>query len=983
MAHDRRGVKSIFDEAAEIDSPEGRAAYLDRVCGGDADLRRKVDALLVALDEAGSVHRASGGPSTASISDESVDHLELEVEGEPAQAQGTTARSIGPDPHPDRGETAEGSGPHPAPGRTVSFHPASTPREWIGTVIAGRYKIREQIGDGGMGTVYLAEHTLPVKRKVAIKLIREEMSSRGLLARFESERQALALMDHPNIAKVFDAGTTDSGRPLVVMELVKGAPVTSYCDEHRLDLTARLALFRQLCSAVQHAHQKGIIHRDLKPTNILVESHDGKPVPKVIDFGLAKATSGLQLSEHSLYTAFGTVAGTPLYMAPEQASWSALDVDTRADIYALGVILYELLTGSTPIPRETFKKAAMDEMLRMIREVEPPTPSSRISTLEILPSSAANRQIDATRMSRVVRGDLDWIVMKALSKDRQRRYDSAIGLANDIERFINHEPVSAGPPTAAYRVKKFMRRNRGRVIAASLVLLALVGGIIGTTWGLIEATRQHGIADGRRKEAEKRLVQKDKANAILLSIFRDLSALESNIESLPLPARLAQRLDVATAELIGDATDDPLGVARMQMNLGEAQLSLGYADRAIDLYTKARATFTAHLGPDHPETLNSMRWLAGGYLDDGKLELAVPLFEETLALMKAKLGLEHPDTIHCMNGLGVCYRRSDRLDLALPLYEETLRLRKAVSGRDHTLTLQTMHNLAVAYQFANRLDRALPLYQETLAIKKVKLGPDHLETLATMSALGGGYLAAGKLELALPLLEETLALQKARLGPDHPDTLGTMTKLAASYQDAGKLALALPLLDETLTRTRRKFGADNPDTLGSMGNLALGYRAAGKLERALPLLVEAVSRWKQKAGINLPRYANALGQLGLAQLESGMWAQAESSLRECLVIQEPKKPDDWSTFNTRSMLGEALLGQKKYDEAEPLLRAGYEGMMRRADKIPVRNRDRLSEALDRLIAFAEATNKADDAKAWKDERAKRRANPTGPGTEKR
>ena len=303
-----------------------------------------------------------------------------------------------------------------------------------------------------MGSVYLAEQTQPVKRQVALKLIKPGMDSRTVLARFESERQALALMDHPNIARVLDAGTTDSGRPFFVMELVKGIPLTDYCDQHRLGLPERLTLFRQICSAVQHAHQKGIIHRDLKPTNILVESHDGHPVPKVIDFGLAKATSGLQLSEHSLYTAFGTVAGTPLYMAPEQASFNALDVDTRADIYALGVILYELLTGSTPIQRETFKQAALDEMLRVIREVEPPTPSSRISTSEALPSIAATRQTEPARLGRFVRGDLDWIVMKALAKERQRRYESAIALAQDVERFMNHEPVSAGPPTAALSV---------------------------------------------------------------------------------------------------------------------------------------------------------------------------------------------------------------------------------------------------------------------------------------------------------------------------------------------------------------------------------------------------------------------------------------------------------------------------------------------------------------------------------------------------
>jgi len=574
--------------------------------------------------------------------------------------------------------------------------------------------------------------------------------------------------------------------------------------------------------------------------------------------------------------------------------------------------------------------------------------------------------------------------MKALAKDRQRRYDSAIGLANDIERFTNHEPVSAGPPTAAYRLMKFLRRNRGRVIAASLMLLALVGGIIGTTWGLIEANRQRGIAEGRRKEAEKRLGQKDKANEILLSIFRDLDAQGSDIESLPLPARLAQRLDAATAEIVGDATDDPLGVARMQLALGKAQLGLGYAERAIDLCTRARATFTAHLGPDHPDTLSCMRWLATGYQDAGKVDLVVPLFEETLALMKGKLGPDHPDTLSCMNGLAVGYRRINRTDLAIPLYEEVLKGRRSRLGPDDPSTLQTMNNLAVAYQFANKLDLALPLYEETLALKNVRLGPEHPETLATMTNLGQGYQFAGQLDRALPLLEETLALRKARLDPDHPDTLKTMNILATSYQDAGQLDRALPLLEETVARAKSRLGPEHPDTLGSMGDLALGYRAAGQLDRALPILVEAASLWKQKkAGANAPGYTIALGHLGLVQVESGMWARAESTLRECLAIQESRQPDSWSTFNTQSVLGGAFLGQKRYDEAEPLFRAGYEGMARRADKIPLRDRVRVREALDRLIAFAEATNGANDARAWKAERAKWPANPPKPGTEKR
>ena len=392
--------RDLFIAALQIDDPVERAAYLDQACGGDNELRKRLDVLLAAHDRPAS---ALERPLAANLAGIPI--------GTPDQR---TADSELPASHGEQTVSHQQETPAPA--------------SLIGSIIAGRYKLRQEIGEGGMGSVYLAEQTQPVKRQVALKLIKPGMDSKAVLARFESERQALALMDHPHIAKVFDAGTTEDGRPFFVMELVKGIPLTEYCDQHRLGLPERLALFRQICSAVQHAHQKGIIHRDLKPTNILVESHDGEPVPKVIDFGLAKATSGLQLSEHSLFTAFGTVAGTPLYMAPEQAAFNALDIDTRADIYALGVILYELLTGSTPIRRETFRQAALEEMLRLIREVEPPTPSSRISTSDTLPSIAATRQTEPARLSRFVRGDLDWIVMKALAKERNRRYESAIAL---------------------------------------------------------------------------------------------------------------------------------------------------------------------------------------------------------------------------------------------------------------------------------------------------------------------------------------------------------------------------------------------------------------------------------------------------------------------------------------------------------------------------------------------------------------------------
>ena len=446
----------LFAAVIAIAEPGERAALLERECAGRPDLRNRIDQLVSA-------------------------HFKSNALLDVPQTDQTTR--------------------HASPGSETASLPIAA--EVPGTIIAGRYKLLQQIGEGGMGSVWMADQTEPVKRRVAVKLIRVERGqSRTILSRFEAERQAIAVMDHPHIAKLLDAGTTAEGSPFFVMELVKGIPLNDYCDEHKLSIRDRLQLFMQICSAVQHAHQKGIIHRDLKPTNILVENHDDKPVPKVIDFGLAKATSGLQLSEHTLFTAFGSVMGTPLYMAPEQANFSAVDIDTRADVYALGVILYELLTGTTPITRESMKKAALDEMLKLIREQDAPTPSSRLSTSESQPSIAANRQMEPQKLGRFVKGELDWIVMKALSKERDRRYETATGFARDIERFLSNEAVAAGPPSTSYRLRKFVRRNRGQVIATSLILIALLAGLAGTGFGLMRAERQRLVAE-RAARAER------------------------------------------------------------------------------------------------------------------------------------------------------------------------------------------------------------------------------------------------------------------------------------------------------------------------------------------------------------------------------------------------------------------------------------------------------------------------------------------------
>jgi serine/threonine protein kinase/WD40 repeat protein len=465
MSEAHANTERIFWAAQVLASPDERASYLDRACGHDAALRAQVEELLAAYP------RAEG-------------FLEQPVAQRPTE------------PPPN------GHNPSPAS------------EERPGTRI-GPYKLLERIGEGGMGTVWMAEQTDPVQRTVAFKIVKAGMDTRQVVARFEAERQALALMDHPNIATVLDGGATTAGRPYFVMELVKGVPITRYCDAHRLTPHERLELFAPVCHAIQHAHQKGIIHRDIKPANVLVAPYDGRPVPKVIDFGVAKAV-GQRLTERTLFTGFGAVLGTLEYMSPEQAELNNQDIDTRSDIYALGVLLYELLTGTTPLSRERLTQGAFTETLRLIREEEPPRPSARLSeSREALPSIAAQRHMEPARLTKLVRGELDWIVMKALEKDRNRRYETASSLATDVEHYLADEPVVACPPTVAYRLHRFARRNKGPMAAVSLVVLSLVAGIIGTTWNNVHirqalAARDEALSDLQAQQEQTRAAEREK-----------------------------------------------------------------------------------------------------------------------------------------------------------------------------------------------------------------------------------------------------------------------------------------------------------------------------------------------------------------------------------------------------------------------------------------------------------------------------------------
>jgi serine/threonine protein kinase/Tfp pilus assembly protein PilF len=1134
----------------------------------------------------------------------------------------------------------------------TSAYPAT---ELLGSQI-GQYKILQKIGEGGMGIVFMAEQLEPIRRKVALKIIKPGMDSRQVIARFEAERQALAMMDHVNIARVIDGGTTDSplcppGRgasgegapvlpltkgelegvdwekttppslplvkggaipvkggaipvlpltkgelegvfypcPYFVMELVHGVPITKYCDDNHLTPRERLELFIPVCQAIQHAHQKGIIHRDIKPSNVLVTLYDGKPVPKVIDFGVAKATDQ-KLTERTMFTNFGMMVGTLEYMSPEQAEMSALGVDTRSDIYSLGVLLYELLTGSTPLSYQQMKLAAYAEVLRMIKEEEPPKPSTRLSNSgEALASISAQRKTEPAKLAKLVRGELDWIVMKTLEKDRNRRYETANGLARDIARYLADESVEACPPSRGYRLKKFLRRNKAAVMTSIVIVFLLLGGVIGTSLGLWEADHQRDSAIAAFTQetkakgvAQKRLMQLEKANEIISSIFDDLYIRSTKEEETkPLEVVLAKRL-LKSAELLeGDAIGDPVVVAGLRGRFGNSLLNLGFTKEAVRLFEKERDTYLNLLGPDAIDTLLSKSKLAEGYRAMGRWDLALPLFEavlvplqrklgknnfktlytmmhlglcyhdagqgkkaiplleeslqisktlrgaedsytlscmnnlaiaysttgkepqaiqmmeDVLRITRAKRGSDHPATISSMNNLASFYQNVGKLDRALELFEQSASLTKKKLGLDHLHTLHGMKNLATAYYLVGQLDRALPMLEETVKLMKEKLGPDHIDTLKGMEGLGQALMDAGQTKQALEILEDVLRRRKAKLGINHEDTLTAMNSVAVAYKQVGKQNEAVSLFEESLKLHREKYGEYHPHTLMNTTNLASAYQAWGKhdlalsmleknlkvmqakleknhpatlncmnnlaacycalkkLDRSIPLFEQLVSLRQQEpvknpskitealgnlivnyhdagrfadaarsadqfvdtfqklpfglqgkyafsfltyvsesferagepakaehlirlylsairehSGTENPNYAEKLALLGLNLLKQKRWTDAESTLRECLTMREKYQSEGWGTFNTHSLLGGALLGQKEYANAEPHLLKGYEGMKAREQSIGPKGFTRIPEALDRLIQFYTETNKPEEVKKWQEMRAK-------------
>ncbi|HEY3391400.1 MAG TPA: tetratricopeptide repeat-containing protein kinase family protein, partial [Lacipirellulaceae bacterium] len=677
----------------------------------------------------------------------------------------------------------------------------------------------------------------------------------------------------------------------------------------------------------------------------------------------AKATAS-KLTERTMFTEFGQLVGTFEYMSPEQAKLNQLDIDTRSDIYSLGVLLYELLAGSTPFEGKRLHEAAFDEMLRIIREEQPLKPSTKISSGDTLPSIAANRNSEPEKLSKEVRGELDWIVMKALDKDRNRRYETASGMARDIEHYLHDQPVLACPPSASYRFRKFAQRNKRSVLAAALVLLTLIGGIVATTWQAVRATRANTLA-------LRRLAQVEKSNEILGSIFLELDPREEQ-QGAPLRALLGERLEQAAAQLDAEAVGDPLTVARLQHTLGTSQRMLGHFAKAIGPLEKARQTRAALLGPNHPETLRSTGELAAALVFSGQvdksqaqIDKSLALHEQVWAAQKMALGPDHPDALWTEFKLGMGYSNTGQRDKGLKMLERVQAKSQQVLGPSDRFSFLTTSNLAKIYALNRQFEQALPLLQQTLARQKETFGPDYVGTLFTMRDLGAAYAAGGQFDKALLLLEEAWPKLREKLGENHPEVLNTLNTISSTYRMTGRLDKAVPRLEELFIRQRATLGPDDSKTMATRDTLALAYRDHGNYSRAEELFLEALALKKQKLDCDDPSITHTMGSLGWNYVRQKRYAEAETILIECLAIRAAKESDTWQYFETHRGLGASLLGQKRYAEAETPLLKGYQGLKDREASLSATNRYMLTQGLEQIVELYDAWGKPDEAAKWR------------------
>ena len=821
-------VKALFEAALEKNSAR-RSSFLQERCS-DAGVCAEVERLLAEHDEAGTF-----------LSRSPVQDLAPDDQAQPAPG------------------ISNGDGTP-----TVSTNASETTERVI-----GNYHLVRRIGEGGMGEVWLAEQKEPVRRRVALKLIRGGLNTREAMVRFDSERQALALMDHPAIAKVLDAGTTPQGARYFVMEYVAGIPITDYCDRHKLNTRERLELLAHVCEGVQHAHQKAIIHRDLKPSNILVAEVDGKPAPKIIDFGVAKALAQ-RLTADTLFTRAGALVGTPEYMSPEQASSEGEDIDTRTDVYSLGIIFYELLAGGPPIE---LRKVAFEEFLRRLREEDPPKPSTMIGTQDPATSSevARKRQTEPRALAKQLRGELDSIALKALEKERARRYASASEFAADIERYLNNRTVLAVPPSPAYRARKFARRYRVVLATACAFVLVLTAAAVISIHQSIRANREAAVATAVNEFLQNDLLAQASAFA---------QAGPNTRPDLDLKVRTA--LDRAAQRIEGKFAKQPEVEASIRNTVGQAYLDLGLYpeakiqfERALELRrrvlgaedpltieTAVRLGITAFnqsnygeaevllsqaleiagriLGPQNSSTLRAMTNLASVYRRQGKYPQAEALINQAVEIKRRVMGPEHPSTLSSMSVLAEIYDEEGKYVQAETLINQIFEIRRRVSGPEHPDTLISMNNLANVYDAQGKYAQAEALHRENLEIRSRVLGPNHPYTLSSMSNLANVCEEEGKYAEAEALARQAVDLRRQVLGPEHSMTMYSLELLGVVYMDEGKYAQAEELLTQTLQIRRRVLGPEHPETARAVYYLGSLAAHRGDKDKAIALLNQAV-----------------------------------------------------------------------------------------------------------------------------------------------
>jgi serine/threonine protein kinase/tetratricopeptide (TPR) repeat protein len=967
-------IESLYHAALEQE-PAERSLWLRNACGGDAPLLQELESLLACAGA--DLSNPHARPEMAKLWDK--------LAGSPNSGAG--ARS------------------------EAAVLPSTI----------GRYRILRLVGQGGMGIVYEAEQEQP-RRTVALKVIKSGLGDPKLVRRFEQESVALGRLQHPGIAQVYEAGTAESGfgpQPYFAMEFVRGESLLRYADARRLGIRQRLELMGKICEAVHHAHQRSIIHRDLKPGNILV---DETGQPKILDFGVARATD---CDAHATrQTDLGQLVGTLAYMSPEQVLADSLELDTRSDVYALGVILYELLAGRLPYKIS----AKLHEAVQTIREEEPAALSA---------------------VSSAYRGDIETIVGKALEKDKARRYASAAELAADIRRYLQDEPIMARPASAVYQLRKFTRRHKALVSGVAAVFVVLIAGIVVSAK---EAARAN--AESAASRAISDFLQND--------LLAQASAANQAPNTKPDPdLKVRTALDRAAARIKGRFDRQPEVEAAIRDTIGQTYLDLGlYAEAQAQLET-ALGLRRRVLGTNNPETLKTMSRVGNIAVRQGRYAEAEALLSRTLEIRRRVLGPEHPDTLSSMNNLANVYTRQDKYPQAEALDTQTLEIRRRVLGAEHHDTLRSMNNLAVVYLDQGKYAQAEPIERQTLEIQRRVLGPEHPDTLRVMDNLSNICYSQGEYQQAETLESQALEIRRRVLGPEHPSTIESMVNLANIYHLEGRFGAAEALSSQVFEMRSRVLGPEHPETLMSMMNLANVYFSEGEYGRAEMLESRTLeiqrrvsgprNRYTLESMDNLARteaaegkYAQAeatcrqnletergvlgpenpdflgtvsmiasmyqrqgnyalaeayaaqalaglrhalgsenmqtmaaAGDLALAYQSQGKFTEAEPLAREALEFNRKKQPDDWQRFRAESLLGASLAGQKHYAEAEPVLLEGYTGMAARKGRIAVPDWYHLDRAGDWLAQLYQAWGKPSKAAEWRKKLQPSKAHPAG------